>query len=427
MDDDSSRRRPLTVDAIPRELTELGAARAQVLGHATTLGPEDVTLEDVLGRILAEAVISTETVPGFDNSALDGFALRAGDTLGAGALAPVLLRIVDESRAGHPARRVTQTGEAIAISTGAMLPEGSDAVVGLEDVRELEGSIEIAAPVEPGAWVRRMGEDIRAGDVALRAGVVVGPFEAGVLASIGRVIAPCVRRPSVRILTTGDELLDPRDQLRPGGVRDANRYTVPALARLAGADVEAVASVGDDDVATRAAVAETLECDIAVICGGVSVGTHDHVRPALRAAGAQEKFWGVALRPGKPTWFGTFADGEGRETLVFGLPGNPVSAVVTFLLFVRPAIRTLSGDDPRNDRLNAVLDEDYTKQPGRAHAVRCRLLLRDDGWHVRPRGPQGSHVLSSMLGAEGLAIVPAQSDGVATGERIEVELLPRLF
>jgi molybdopterin molybdotransferase len=164
-----------------------------------------------------------------------------------------------------------------------------------------------------------------------------------------------------------------------------------------------------------------------VLCGGVSVGAHDHVRPALSAAGARELFWGVALRPGKPTWFGTFAGGAGQhETLVFGLPGNPVSAIVTFLLFVRPAIRSLCGADPRSDRISAVLDEDYRKQPGRTHAVRCRLELRDDGWHARSTGPQGSHVLTSMLGAEGLGMVPTASDGVAAGEHIEVELLPRV-
>jgi molybdopterin molybdotransferase len=160
----------------------------------------------------------------------------------------------------------------------------------------------------------------------------------------------------------------------------------------------------------------------------VSVGAHDRVRPALGAAGAQELFWGVALRPGRPTWFGIRPGGPGEgETLVFGLPGNAVSAVVTFLLFVRPAIRSLGGADPAYDRLTAVLDEEYTKEPGRAHAIRCRLELHDDGWHALPTGPQGSHILTSMLGAEGLGIVPAASDRVAAGERIEVELLSRAF
>jgi len=174
--------------------------------------------------------------------------------------------------------------------------------------------------------VRAAGEDVHSGQVVLMAGTSVGPFELGVLASIGRAEVPCVSRPSVRVLTTGDELLDPHEPLRPGGVRNTNAYTVPALVRLAGATMTDVQSVGDEERATGVAVAATLDCDVAVICGGVSVGAHDHVREALRAAGAVELFWGVALRPGRPTWFGTRAGEAGeRKTLVFGLPGNPVS------------------------------------------------------------------------------------------------------
>jgi molybdopterin molybdotransferase len=413
---------------MPSELIELEPARTLVIARATTLGAEDLALRGALGRILAEDVASTETVPGFDNSAMDGFAVRARDTAGATAASPARMRPVDESRAGHPARRGLEAGEAIAISTGAMLPEGADAVVRIEDVLDRGKEIEVGVPVESGSDVRRVGQDIRAGEVVLRAGTPVGPFELGALASIGRVMVPCVSRPSLRVLTTGDELLDPHEPLRPGCVRNTNAYTVPALARLAGAEVTGVESVGDDEAATRAAVTDALQCDVAVVCGGVSVGAHDHVRPALRAAGARELFWGVALRPGKPTWFGTHVGDAGeRERLVFGLPGNPVSAVVTFLLFVRPAIRSLCGADPGCDRVSAVLDEDYSKRPGRTHAVRCRLELREDGWHARPTGPQGSHLLSSMLGAEGLGIVPAASDGMAAGEHIEVELLSRVF
>jgi molybdopterin molybdotransferase len=411
-------------ESMLEDLTELGTARSLVLEHAKTLAREDVTLEGALGRVLADAVISNETVPGFDNSAMDGFALRAGDTAGAGRREPVRLRVVDESRAGHPAGRIVRSGEAIAISTGASLPEGADTVVRIEDTLGLEEAIELIAPIDPGAFVRRAGEDIRAGNVVVPAGCMLGPSELGVLASVGCVTVPCVRRPNVRILTTGDELLDPGGPLSTGGVRDSNAYTVPALAQLAGAEVAAVMRVGDDAAATRSAVVETLVGDVAVICGGVSVGPHDHARPALIAAGAKQRFWGVALRPGRPTWFGTFAAGAPqRTTLVFGLPGNPVSAVVTFVLFVRPAIRALCGADQRNDRIEAVLDEDYAKRPGRTHAVRCRLRLCDDGWHAQTTGPQGSHVLTSMLGADGLAMIPSSSEGVAAGQRVDVELL----
>jgi molybdopterin molybdotransferase len=276
--------------------------------------------------------------------------------------------------------------------------------------------------------VRFAGEDIEAGDLVLRTGTLVGPFELGVLAAVGRGQVPCVRRPRMSVLTTGDELLDPREPLRQGGVRDVNAHTVPALARLAGAEVLAVERVGDQPALTAAALEQALGSDVTVVLGGVSVGTHDHVRRVLQAAGADQLFWGVALRPGKPTWFGVRGAAPGRvRTLIFGLPGNPVSAIVTFLLFVLPAVRTLSGADPERDRLSATLDEDYGKQPGRAEAVRCLLELHDDGWHARPTGPQGSHMLTSMLGAAGLGIIPTASKGISAGEPIEIELLPRVF
>jgi molybdopterin molybdotransferase len=413
---------------MPRPLIELDSARRIVLEHTAPLDQEDVALESSLGRTLAEDITSNETVPGFENSAMDGFAVRARDTEDATVRTPAVMRTIDESRAGRPARCNLKPHEAIAISTGAMLPEGADAVVPIEDVVQVGAEIEVPSPVEPGRYVRAAGEDIQAGELVLGAGTGVGPFELGVLASVGRAKVPCVSRPNVRVLTTGDELLGPDEPLRPGGVRDANAYTVPALARLAGAAVAGVQSVGDAEGPTSAAVLATLDCDVAVLCGGVSVGTHDHVRAALGAAGAVELFWGVALRPGRPTWFGTHAAVAGeRETLVFGLPGNPVSAIVTFLLFVRPAIRSLCGADPVRDRVKAVLDESYRKQPGRTHAVRCRLELRDDGWHARTTGPQGSHLLTSMLGAEGLGIVPSACDGLAAGEQIDVELLARAF
>jgi molybdopterin molybdotransferase len=413
---------------MPRPLIELDSARRIVLEQALALERQDVALEDSIGRTLVEDITSAETVPGFDNSAMDGFAVRASDSERATASSPAVLRSVDESRAGRPAGRSLKPGEAVAISTGAMLPSGADAVVPIEDVTQGVAEIRVASPVAPGSHVRAAGDDIRAGEVVLTAGTSVGPFELGVLASVGRIEVPCVRRPTVRVLTTGDELLDPADPLRPGGVRNTNAYTIPALARMSGATVAGAQSVGDAEDATSAAVAETLDCDVAVLCGGVSVGAHDHVRPALSAAGARQLFWGVALRPGSPTWFGTHAGGGGgRRTLVFGLPGNPVSALVTFLLFVRPAIRLLSGLDPERDRLTVVLDESCSKQPGRTHAVRCRLELRDDGWHARTTGPQGSHVLTSMLGADALGIVPSASAGVVAGERIEVELLPRVL
>jgi molybdopterin molybdotransferase len=411
----------------PGELIELEAAKGLVLERAAALDCEEVDLSRALGQALAEDIKSSETVPGFDNSAMDGFAVKASDTTAASPASAVRLGIVAEARAGRPANRVLEPGQAIAISTGAALPRGADAVVRVEDTHHVGAEVDIRAAVAVGQHIRAAGDDIQAGELVLAAGTAIGPFELGVLASVGRVRVPCVRRPSVRVLTTGDELLDPYEPLRPGAVRNANAYTVPALARLAGAELHGVETVGDEQAATASALEAMLECDVAIACGGVSVGSHDHVRSALHRAGVEQHFWRVALRPGKPTWFGTHARAPGeRETLVFGLPGNPVSAIVTFLLFVRPALRSLAGADPARERLTAILDEDYRKEQGRAEAVRCALELRDDGWHARATGPQGSHVLTSMLGADGLGIIPTGTAVVAAGEPIQVELLPRL-
>ena len=208
--------------------------------------------------------------------------------------------------------------------------------------------------------------------------------------------------------------------MRPGGVRNSNAYSVPALAQLAGAEGAGAASVPDDPDATREAIAAALDSDVVVICGGVSVGEHDHVKAAFAELGVEGSFWGIALKPGKPTWFGTRGD-----TLVFGLPGNPVSAMVTFLLLVRPALAALSGADPERHRTTARIAEDYEKRPGRAHAVRCRLELREDGWHARPTGKQGSHILTSMLGADCLALIPREAGSLSAGEPVVVELLER--
>ena len=405
---------------MPEKLIEPLEARRLVLERATPLGAEPVPLRAALGRVLAADVESPHPVPGFDNSSMDGFAVRAVDTLGASAAAPVALRLADESRAGRPAQSSLDRGQAIAISTGAMVPDGADSVVRVEDTSTRNGRVEVSVEVKPGNNVRRSGDDIKPGAPVLRRGTTIGAAELGVLASVGAGEVSCARRPRTRVLTTGDELLEPGDAMRPGGVRNSNAYSIPALALGAGAEVVAVETVRDDPAATQTAIDAALKGDVAVISGGVSVGEHDLVKAALDALGVEQVFWRVALKPGKPTWFGMAPGGA----LVFGLPGNPVSAMVTFLLFVRPAIRALLGAGQRTERVFAILDENLPKPPGRAHAVRCSLELRDDGWHARPTGDQDSHVLTSMLGADALAIVPTEGDAPLAGERVEIELLP---
>ncbi|HWA55278.1 MAG TPA: gephyrin-like molybdotransferase Glp, partial [Solirubrobacterales bacterium] len=373
---------------------------------------------EALGRRLAEDVAADSPVQGFDNSAMDGFAVRAADTAAARPGAPIALEVAGESRAGHPAGVALAAGEAIAISTGAMLPADADAVVRVEDIERRGDRVLVEARVVAGSNVRRAGEDIAAGETVLHRGARIGPAQLGVLASVGRDRVRCHRRPRVAVLTSGDELRMPGELLAAGEVRNSNSFSVPALATLAGAEVCSVAWTPDEPEATRVALEAGLDADVTLVCGGVSVGEHDHVKDVLDQLGVERVFWRVALKPGGPTWFGTRG-----ETLVFGLPGNPVSAMVTVILLARPALVALGGGRPDRRRTFATLASDYEKSPGRVHALRCRLELTESGWRAHPAPRQGSHVLTSMLGADCLALVPARSRYLRAGEQVEIELL----
>ena len=391
-------------------MLSIAEAQAEVLAVARALPSEEVPLEQALGRVLAEDVRSDGDLPPFDSSAMDGFAVVAGPA--------AELEIVGESRAGRPAERSLDRGEAIRISTGAAVPAGSDAVVPIERV-ELDGERVRVPETQVGANVRRAGEDVPADTAVMEAGRVLGAAEVALLAALGRPAVRCGAVPRVAVLVTGDELVEPGEPLAPGQIRNSNSYALAGQATHAGARVVRRAVVRDDRGATEAELEAALgEADVVCVSGGVSVGPHDHVKPALAALGVEERFWRVALRPGKPTWFGV-RDGK----LVFGLPGNPVSAMVTFHLFARPALRVLAGATPTDTRVRAILDEPLPRSPQRDEVVRCRLAVRDDGWHVAPTGPQGSHVLSSMVAADAFALIPAGEGEVAAGERVETELV----
>lgn len=400
-------------------LLELDRARELVLQSTCTLGVESVALDDALGRVLAGELSSAGPVPSFDSSAMDGFAVRSGDLAAAREDAPVTLELVGESRAGHPLREPVGPLQAAAISTGAMLPGGADAVVPIEHVSTRDGRVHLREPVPAGNDIRRSGEDIPPGTVVLGAGRTLGPAALGVAASLGKASLRCARRPLVSVIATGDELLEPGAEPRAGAIYNSNGHAVPALARSVGALTAAPGAVGDDPEATREVIAGALGAsDVLVICGGVSVGAHDHVRQTLAQLGAEERFWGIALKPGKPTWFGTR-----EQQLVFGLPGNPVSAMVTFVLLVAPALRSMMGCTRIRHEARGFLSCDYEKPAGRAHAVRCRLEADGAGWQATPTGHQGSHVLSAMLEADALAIVPSATERVSAGEQVELELL----
>ena len=402
------------------ELISIEEARGRVLATARPLPAELVSCADALGRTLAEDVRSAEDLPPFDSSAMDGYAVA---DLDGGELA-----VVDEARAGAPAARAVEPGQAIAISTGAQVPRGAAAVVPVERVEPAgeavpSDGLRVRAPaLGPGANIRRAGEDVRAGEVVLRAGTPLGPAEVAMLAQVGRTEVRCGALPRVSVVVTGDELVDPGVDLAPGQIRDSNAPALVALASAAGAAVVGRRRVGDDFDATVAALGAALaEADVVCVSGGVSVGEHDHVKPALARLGVEEVFWGIALKPGKPTWFGRAPGGA----LVFGLPGNPVSAMVTFELFAKPALRALAGADPSPARARARLTAPVGLNARREQAIRVRLSAGDDGWRAEPTGPQGSHRISSMLGADALALVPAGDGELAAGELVHIEPLAR--
>jgi molybdopterin molybdotransferase len=393
------------------DLIPVAEARSRVLEAVGRLPAEPVPVADALGRVLAEDVESPISVPPFDSSAMDGYALIAGPA--------AELELIAEARAGHPAEAEVRPGTAIAISTGAAVPEGATAVVPVERT-EAAGELVRVPDTEPGANIRRAGEDIAAGETVLRTGEALEPAALGVAASVGRASLSCARRPRVALLVTGDELTEPGEPLAPGGIYSSNGYALAGQVERAGAALAARERVADTAQSTTAALRSALDAvDVVVVSGGVSVGPHDHVKPALAELGVEQGFWGVSLRPGKPVWFGTLGD-----KLAFGLPGNPVSAMVTFQLFVRPALAALQGADPSISRTAARLEQAVARNPRREQAVRVRLAAGDDGWRISPtKGAQGSHVLTSMLGANALALIAPGEGEAAAGELVEVELL----
>ena len=390
-------------------------ARELVAAATTPLGVETVAIADARDRVLAEDLRAAGDVPPFPCSAMDGYAVAPGP-------AGRTLEVVGESRAGAPAAQPLGPDEAIRISTGGAIPAGATAVIPQENVDAGNGSILTRSQVEEGDHIRGRGEDMRAGTTVLHAGSVLGAAELGAAVAAGAGAVSVARRPRVQVLSTGDELKAPGEPLGPGEIHNSNGPMLVALAAHQGAVCAPPARLPDDRAATEAGLARALEtADVVIVSGGVSVGPHDHVKPALAELGVEQVFWRVALQPGKPTWFGR------RGTrLVFGLPGNPVSAVVTFGLFVRPALAALQGRAA--ERLlvpEAVLATPVRRNPDRDQALRVRLERQDGMLMATPNGPQGSHIVTSLLGADALALVPAGEGELEAGTTVTLEPLPR--
>ena len=360
------------------DLLSIEDALALVLERARPLPTERVGLDDAAGRVLAEPALAAVDLPSFDSSAMDGFAVRAADTPGE---LPIGFRIA----AGTPAPRGLELGEAMAISTGAVIPEGADAVVPVEYVVEHDNSVRIERPAEAGAFVRPLGGDARRGDTVVSAGIRLGPAQIGALAAAGVSELTVARRPRAAVLTTGSELRLPGEELEPGQIYEANGPIVTAQLRAAGAEVERLAPAADEADAHREALARGLGADVLVTTGGVSVGPHDLVRSVGGQLGVEEVFWRVAVKPGKPLWFGVRDD-----TLVFGLPGNPVSSLVCFELFVRPAVLALQGAAapwPALRHRDACGQPGAQRGAGRARA--CAVVGRGRHCRAAPGGRSG--------------------------------------
>jgi molybdopterin molybdotransferase len=382
-------------------------ALAHVLARAVPLAVEQVPLTDAAGRVLAEPAVANVDLPPFPSSAMDGFALRADDTPGS---LPVVARIA----AGRPATRALEPGEAMGIATGGVVPAGADAVVPLEDVAETENAVTIPTPVVKGANVRSRGGDVTAGEVAVAAGTTLTPARIAALAACGVSTVRCGARPRVVVLATGTELRPPGVPLAEGEIYESNGVMLGAALVAAGAVVERVGPVADDEDAHRAAIEHGLGAHVLVTSGGVSVGPHDLVRRIERALGVDEIFWGVAMRPGKPLSFGVRG-----STLVFGLPGNPVSSLVGCLLFACPAVRALQGaSDPGPRYLSGVLSTAVTRNAARDDFVRARSAWTDGGVALSPIGGQESHMIVRSAAADALVHVPRGTGTLAAGSPV---------
>ncbi len=398
-------------------------ALERILSRIGTLGDERVALLDALDRVLAEPVVADREIPPWPNSSMDGYAVSSVDTSAASAESPVVLRMGGHVAAGHLAERPLARGEVFRILTGAPLPEGADAVIPQEDVQADGTTVRIPRPVPAGDYVRPRGEDLRPGDRLFEPGRLLSPGDIGVLATLGRSRVRVVRRPVVGVLSTGDEIVDLGGMVGPGQIPNSNTYSLMAQVRAAGAEPVSLGVARDRQDEIEARLGWGLGCDLLISSAGVSVGDHDFVKAALTALGAEQHLWLVNMRPGKPITFATVESPLKGTLPVFGLPGNPVSAMVTFELFVRPAVRRLGGHTRLSRPIRSARALAPIPNPGsRRGYLRVVLGEADGALTARLTGEQGSGILRSMSEADGLAIVRGNTT-IAAGEMVPVMLL----
>jgi molybdopterin molybdotransferase len=388
-------------------LLTLEEAQERVLARARLLPVELVPIAQAGGRVAAEDARAQVDLPPFASSAMDGFAVRAVDL-------PGTLQIVGESAAGRPFAGRIEPGSAAAISTGAVVPDGADSVVPIERVVQQDNRVEIAAPAETGANVRPRGGDVAAGELVVPAGARLTPARIAAVAAAGLDAIPCARNPRVAVLATGSELVAPGAPLRPGEIYEANGFMLGSSLESAGAEVVSEPPAADDENALRAALERGLAADVLVTSGGVSVGEHDLVRAVERELGVEEVFWRVAIKPGKPVSFGVRGG-----TLVFGLPGNPVSALVGCELFVKPALRALQGlADPLPRFEPGRLSVSLRRGEDRDEFVRARSQVERDAVVLEPVVGQESHMIARSSAADALVHVPRGNGELTAGSTV---------
>ena len=393
----------------------------EIIGRSVQpLGSESLRIEDAGDRTLTQDLHSSESIPPFDNSAMDGFALRSQDVISATTSQPVRLKIVDEIKAGTVSKVKIEPGHASTIMTGAPMPPGADAVIQIEKTNRIDATtVEIGSSVVQNENVRFAGEDVAIGDLIFRAGHFLQPYDLGMLASVGLPRVEVHRQPKIALISTGDELLTASEPLVPGKIRTSNNVMLGSLVRKFGFEAADVGIARDTLVETRKKFLESFNCDVIVSTGGVSMGEHDHVKEVLGETGVKLHFWKVRQRPGKPLVFGT----AGKK-LFFGLPGNPVSAYVCFLIYVLPALRLLSGDPTsRFVRRKAILKEEIPKRGDLRYFVRGISSESNSVTEVKTTGKQGSNLLTSLSRANCLIDLPESLESAPMDSEVDVIML----